>query len=619
MALLKYLKLLTIILCAFVEAPGSADDGRGRSPLHMGDVSYYLDPSRAADFEAVRRLPAENWTKGQEGILELQGDSNLWLRFSVEADHVDVIFIENNWNSVISDARLYAMHADVVQDWQPLRIHASLFGVPIDKGHTTYLMQLSGVQSRRIKPRLRIYTAVEYGKSEGDRRQANVVFYGIAISMVLLCIAMMVSYRRGYFFYYIAYNVSMLLLLAIGSFHLANASVYLWPSLLFTNGLCAYLFMQRILDLRSSAPRLALSMDAVAGLFVLASGVEVFSGVETYPYVFQAGIYILGAVSAGVKAKRGSRPAIFLFAGWAAFTAGYIINTLGLLYGFPSSVMYAAYVGFAVESVLFTVALIFEAKQSETVALEQNDHAFKQLAKVFYPHQITRIRSGSDLEATMPVGDEEACVLCFDIVGSSAIRHEKAKAFFQSVFRHCNEVMNRSYDPQTLVANAYRVKEMGDGFICSVGFPFRISGDSLAKAAVRLAEELHAAFRSEVDAFGYHLPIHCCIGIAMDHVAGYFPETGTKSYDLYGRGIILATRYEGMRKLILSGEASTSMMILQEKVYASLDAAERREFVSLDLAQRNLTVRDDPDAKQVYYRELGGATSQVSAPLRRIA
>jgi class 3 adenylate cyclase len=519
----------------------------------------------------------------------------------------------------MSGAHLYAIHADTAKDWKPLRTHSSLFGVPIGKGHTTYLMKLSGAQSRRLKPRIRIFTAIEYGKEEADRRQVTVIFYGIAISMVLLCVAMMVSYRRGYFVYYIAYNISMLLILAIGSFHLANSSVYLWPMLMFINGICAYLFMQKVLDLRSSARRLTLSMDIVAGLFVLASTLELSGVAGTHPYVFQAAIYILGAISAGVKATAGSRPALCLFAGWAAFTVGYITNTLGLYLGFSANIMYAAYFGFAVESVLFTVALIFEAKLSEASALEQNDHAFKQLAKVFYPHQITQIRAGRDLEATMPIGEAEACVLCFDIIGSSTIRHEKAKVFFQSVFRHCNEVMNRSYDPEILAANAYRVKEMGDGFICSVGFPFKTYGDSLAKAAVALAEELHAAFQSEVDAFGYHLPIHCCIGIAMDHVAGYFPETGTKSYDLYGRGIVLATRYEAMRKLISSSETSTSMLILQEKIYASLDAAERDKFVTVDLARGSLTVRDDPDAKFVYYRKLSAAHSQKVAPIRLIA
>ena len=113
----------------------------------------------------------------------------------------------------------------------------------------------------------------------------------------------------------------------------------------------------------------------------------------------------------------------------------------------------------------------------------------------------------------MPTGEGEACVLVFDIVNSSGIRHERAKEFFQNVFRRCNEVMNKHYDAVNLTANAYRVKEMGDGFICSVGFPFRAVHSSKAQSALFLALEFYSAFQAEVEAFGYHQPITCAVSV----------------------------------------------------------------------------------------------------------
>jgi class 3 adenylate cyclase len=230
-------------------------------------------------------------------------------------------------------------------------------------------------------------------------------------------------------------------------------------------------------------------------------------------------------------------------------------------------------------------------------------HAFKQLEKVFYPHQIQMIRRSRELEQTMPTVAGEACVICFDVIASSQIQHAHAKRFLRQVFARCNAIMMEGYNGIDMAARGYRIKEMGDGFLCSVGYPFRSSGESIAKDALELALRFHEVFREEVQKLEYHRPILCGLGIAHDGISGFYPDSGAKEYDLYGRAIVLATRYEAMRKDLFSNP-SGSILILQERVWSSLKADDRLDFIEVDLETHGLSVRDDSQATRLFYRRL---------------
>jgi hypothetical protein len=236
-------------------------------------------------------------------------------------------------------------------------------------------------------------------------------------------------------------------------------------------------------------------------------------------------------------------------------------------------------------------------------------HSYDQLTKVFYPHQLAMIKSGYQLEETMPTHPGEACVISFDIISSSTIQHENAKDFFHRVFRRCNEIMMEGYDGRELRAGAYRIKELGDGFLCSVGYPFLSTHDSMAQGAYELALKFHEAFQEEVRNFNYSEPIHCGIGIAMDNIAGFYPETGAREYDLYGRAIILATRYEGMRKVLLKNAPPQSILTLQERVHRYLTSSSQSDFEVFDLKAQQEVVRDDHEAQRVYFKILSQDSS----------
>jgi class 3 adenylate cyclase len=308
-------------------------------------------------------------------------------------------------------------------------------------------------------------------------------------------------------------------------------------------------------------------------------------------------------------ALSGYRPAVYLSIGTLALTLSIAGFAIEVYFKINPLLAQGVILGFIFEIGFFTLAILNKITLKEKLAKAESDHAFKQLSKVFYPHQIKQIRQSAELEQTMPTGPGKACVISFDIIGSSRIHHEKAKDFFRNVFLRCNEIMMEGYDGTELRANAYRIKEMGDGFLCSVGYPFKSRTGHIAKDTLELAYRFYEAFQDEMRRLGYHEPICCGIGIAFDDVIGFYPESGTKEYDLYGRAIVLATRYENMRKMILQNMAPSSIIILHEKVRGSLPRESMEGFVEYCLKDHGAVVRDDPAATRLYYKFLRSEAS----------
>lgn len=229
-------------------------------------------------------------------------------------------------------------------------------------------------------------------------------------------------------------------------------------------------------------------------------------------------------------------------------------------------------------------------------------HAYLQLQKIFYPHQWEGIEAGRELEDTMPSRTSEAVCIAFDVQDSTRIGHAEHHEFFEAVLKGCHALMMQGYDKQRLTARAYLIKELGDGFLCSIGFPFRCAGAPETEA-LALAEDFAEVFRAAVRE---HLPgrrAHCSIGIAAGAVTGFFPKAGLKQYDLFGDGIIKASRYEAVRKqLFEQGVPRASLLIVQDRIWRALPAEPQQRLQEFAVGAGGM--RDDPGAKALYYRAL---------------
>ncbi|MBY0372322.1 hypothetical protein K2X33_16700 [bacterium] len=232
-------------------------------------------------------------------------------------------------------------------------------------------------------------------------------------------------------------------------------------------------------------------------------------------------------------------------------------------------------------------------------------HAYKELTKLVYPHVVDQIQSGRQIEQTMPSGSSRAAVLCLDVIDSSRIIHEEFPGAMERFQGAMYELMSRGYDAKTLTGTGYRVKDVGDGVYYSLGFPFTTPrGQRTCDLAVTLAGETIEAFHSIMGKLDYPKPITCGVGIAYEAIEGFFPSQGLCQYDLRGRAIILANRYQSFRKQLgdlgLFQEGSSSLIISQQ-VYANLSPPLRAQFKELRMND-SLRVRNDQDANAIYYQ-----------------
>ena len=237
-------------------------------------------------------------------------------------------------------------------------------------------------------------------------------------------------------------------------------------------------------------------------------------------------------------------------------------------------------------------------------------HIHTQLRKLIYKHVISRIAHGRHLEETMPIGCKEAVVLGFDVVASSTIKHEKFDATLERVMAKCQEILHEQYDEEKIAARGYRIKEMGDGLLCSVGFPFlNLSQDSDTDTAIKIAERFCIVFAEEMAQLNYHENMYCAIGIAQGVIEGFFPKSGICQYDIRGRPLIMATRYESMRNVVFKKTGvKSSLIFIQDAVYQNLSSELKALFTRWDCSEKGNRIRDDAYATQAWYRRMPGTS-----------
>ncbi len=387
----------------------------------------------------------------------------------------------------------------------------------------------------------------------------------------------------------------------------------------------AFSFASHFLNLSTFHPRLARMVNIVM-LFVASSLLTGFF----LPYRWDSAFVVFLTVVSSIlllglgiwSSLRGYRPAIYYTAGWAVLLVAsgvMALRSAGLL---PINLFttWAQIVGAAIEGLVLSLALgerynylqnrsaaereIFIKKLMEKEASKA--HSYSQLEKIIYPHQIELIKSGSSLEHTMPTGQSEACVIAFDTVGSSKIDRKKARAFLNDAFALCYRDMLAGYDQKKMEASAYRLKEVGDGFFCSVGFPFQTpDGQSPADLALKLALQFSKNFHAEAVRHGFIRMPQASISIAFGEVEAYYPSAGVVEYNMFGRGIILADRYEKLRKGALRQMVFTgNLLVVDYRVFSMLSPESQVLFQRFDVDAVQQTIRDDEQAHCFYFTEI---------------
>ena len=163
--------------------------------------------------------------------------------------------------------------------------------------------------------------------------------------------------------------------------------------------------------------------------------------------------------------------------------------------------------------------------------------------------------------------------------------------------------MLENYNEVNLTANAYMIKEMGDGFLCSVGYPFKPIDKTATESSIKLAKRFIKEFTNFMISLELEDPVYCSVGVALGPVESSFSSEGVVRYDLFGNAIVMATRYESLRNQIFKkvNIIPSNIIIVQESIYKSLPPSMREDFVGLEIKQAGISIKDDPTATKLYF------------------
>ncbi len=588
--------------------------------IDLDEVKYFVEPVTVPlDIEKFKDFDGWKLDKEPRSLRYNQvKDQRVLQYFEISSSFTLQIYFYYSWNAplnfqkfIVIDSSGKVIETDVVNR------NMLLSNAYLPAGQYKVLFIAEPKIFSSVNQRIAIMNPAHISSAFMRHSKFRMLIYGVGLAFIFFNFSMFLLHKRSYFIFYVVYSMTILFLLTVGNGEFSIGNSVLWNLSLILNCLFTVLLSSSVLRMKEFHPKIlrtALIFWSLCSLFLISYFFTDRNFVLYIGMMFGIGSYILCIFVAVRRMQAGYIPATFFALGWGVLVIGYGLNMVAIYFVNIPDLYLSAYVAYALESMLFAVALAYRTRDSEQRAVQDKVHALAQLEKVVYPHQMQQIKQGLELEGTMPPTSGHACVISFDIIGSSKIKHIRSKEFFRNVFTRCNEIMAEGYDGKKLRANAYRIKEMGDGFLCSVGYPFAAMSINPANAAIDLAKRFARVLADEASILHSKTPIACGIGIALDSLTGFYPEAGTKEYDIFGQALVLATRYESMRKTLFQAEQGRSIIIIQNVVHDSLDPSHREGFIELDLKEMGIVVRDDPAATHLFYQFLGEQPAAMAKP-----
>lgn len=310
----------------------------------------------------------------------------------------------------------------------------------------------------------------------------------------------------------------------------------------------------------------------------------------------------MAILAAVIALKRRHPLAMYFLIAWSLLIVGNVTQVLHLMAAVPDEpwIVSLNFIGASFEAIIISYALAHKMRLARLHEAQRRRHAFSQLEKMVYPHQMEKMKEGGILETTMPHASGEAVVICLDIIASTSSQIDDLPNFLRRFFDRCGLLMNRDYQGDPLSASGFRIKEMGDGFLCAVGFPFQTPPGRIShEVALQLAFGFLNAFDEEFAGTASESRTYCSIGMARGAIQGFFTVSGIRSYELFGDSIVLATRYESLRKQWPAARPG-HMITMPTRMYESLPLQLRPYFQKQTLGPGSGLIRNDAEADGFY-------------------
>jgi hypothetical protein len=250
--------------------------------------------------------------------------------------------------------------------------------------------------------------------------------------------------------------------------------------------------------------------------------------------------------------------------------------------------------------------------------IAQRKHSYEQLEKILYPHQISKIANGMSVESTLPVQQGYGCCVMLEVVESSKIKHELAQEYIREIFRLFSLQLRESYDSSTQVGLGFRVIELNNKFVCSVGFPLHCpNNERPSRLSLNIARDFIRIFHQNILKMDFHRPIHCAVTITAGELEGFFTRGFPIEYHLHGDPLIKADQINEISKLARKrGLLKGTSIVIQDRVFNSLRSQERQDFVPLEWAENPAPQESNENILMLYFQQMG---SEAEKQLRDCA
>lgn len=238
--------------------------------------------------------------------------------------------------------------------------------------------------------------------------------------------------------------------------------------------------------------------------------------------------------------------------------------------------------------------------------IAQRKHGYEQLEKILFPHQITKIASGQAVESTLPIQQGYGCCVTLEVVDSSKIRHELAQEYIREIFRLFSLQLRESYDRDAQICNGFRVIELNNKFVCSVGFPFHCpNSERPSRLSLKLARQFIQIFHENILKMDFHKPIHCSVTITAGELEGFFTRGFPIEYHLHGEPLIKADQINELVKQARKNDRlEGTTIVIQDRVFNSLRSQERQDFSPIELADLLTIQGDNGNIQKFYYQQI---------------
>jgi class 3 adenylate cyclase len=623
--------LFLLFLGLPVRALGAVVWEPGMDMLQASEYSYYCEDARDPETIDPTLVQSERLEPQQKPLnLGYMKHRSCWteLQIKLAADTPRLVYLEHGltqadvihvfhtldgikWNDLGKAGN------DIPTSQWPLYYRAPTFELKLEPGMNTLRIfqasrDIAGVDWKLWEPKP-FHIAVNW---------ENILFGGffaICLALSLYNLVIFAVSRDSLHFYYFLYLstygwlqmfltgfVKLHLLTDVGPF-LGRMGITTIVVSIFS----VYVFVGKLLDVHTF-PRLMsrtywvlafislsnILLTTVGPFHIAARNCLMFSGI---------GAFVALIYGAYALKKRNPLAPIFMVA-WILLligTVGQVMALSGFIDNNPLT-RSANFIGATVEAILISYVLAFKMRRERTEEMQRRKHAFSQLEKMVYPHQLNMMKQGIQLEETMPLATGNACVLCVDMINSSKQNIHELKTFLRAFFDECDTTMNRGYLGEGLQAYGFRIKEMGDGFLCSIGFPFAPPSHlSLRELALDMAIDFVHKFEETLAKHPFHGSTEplLSIGIAEGTIEGFFTLSGIRSYELFGKGIVLATRYESLRK-IYAIPGHGHLICMKSTVLQALPAHYQTQFTRFALDKSQQFIRDDETVQDFYYQRI---------------